>query len=778
MSHLFANSLPTPPLSSTASPPSPPPSNFSLPQSCTPLTLTNALSGAVEDETMMDLGDGVDPAFAWENENLKLDLSSLPSSTSESAAQGSSSVALGLGLDPAAGISEMFGSSMDPAGMMVAFSAPGPMGVSEQAPMAALDFSGIGMGPSSLVGGDAVSVVPGDSLHELLQLQSMALGPVTATTLSTTTVPSDHVMMFPQSATDSVTVQIVTYDEDEDDEQQGASPITFHKGGARKRSAVTSSNSSMMPSPTPLRKDIQSGVSMLLKSAPATVLEDDDDDDDDDDLDLDDDEEDEARRAARDRLSSFLQNGEAAMRLVEKSKRMDVDGSPVDVKSELGASSLFSSTLFSAQAGKDGIDVVVPSDHFAFFPEFIIPTKGFNVAYPDLGTHPPTLLKPTFIVALISIKFVNASTASSSHWVGHDGYPLGPGSSSGGTYSPISPTDPSNPLTTLDVTPLAPIRCVQVSPPPDPILPLDEVIEYSEVEEGSDDDGDATDGDGTGGSGSGAAGHYPPITYSRNCNVRPKVISTTAGAWKFSSSSPSQADGTKEGAAGGRRGSVSKRHHPYKDYALINSEGFGAEGYSSYLGPTGTAAPRGVGAGASRRTGSSGKRKTNGSNSATSSSTSSNSSKKNSTRTTLNSSSSAHLEFPGVGTDEPSSEVVAPAGPPVPPHNSSRPVPDSKHLFERTYSSVSVYEMTANGSAIMRRCTDGWINATHLLKVAGFLDKAKRTKVLEKEIHCGTHEKIQGGYGRYQGTWVPLERAKFLAAKFEVYDVLQEILER
>ncbi|KAI8851545.1 hypothetical protein BC829DRAFT_119227 [Chytridium lagenaria] len=47
------------------------------------------------------------------------------------------------------------------------------------------------------------------------------------------------------------------------------------------------------------------------------------------------------------------------------------------------------------------------------------------------------------------------------------------------------------------------------------------------------------------------------------------------------------------------------------------------------------------------------------------------------------------------------------------------------------------------------------MNATHLLKVAGFVDKAKRTKVLEKEIHCGVHEKIQGGYGRYQGTWVP-----------------------
>jgi hypothetical protein len=68
------------------------------------------------------------------------------------------------------------------------------------------------------------------------------------------------------------------------------------------------------------------------------------------------------------------------------------------------------------------------------------------------------------------------------------------------------------------------------------------------------------------------------------------------------------------------------------------------------------------------------------------------------------------------------------------------------------YSSVPVYEMMVRGIGVMRRRTDSWLNATQILKVAG-VDKGKRTKILEKDIAQGVHEKIQGGYGRYQGTW-------------------------
>jgi regulatory protein SWI6 len=39
-----------------------------------------------------------------------------------------------------------------------------------------------------------------------------------------------------------------------------------------------------------------------------------------------------------------------------------------------------------------------------------------------------------------------------------------------------------------------------------------------------------------------------------------------------------------------------------------------------------------------------------------------------------------------------------------------------------------------------------------LIKIAG-IEKGKRTKILEKEVQGERHEKVQGGYGKYQGTW-------------------------
>ena len=54
----------------------------------------------------------------------------------------------------------------------------------------------------------------------------------------------------------------------------------------------------------------------------------------------------------------------------------------------------------------------------------------------------------------------------------------------------------------------------------------------------------------------------------------------------------------------------------------------------------------------------------------------------------------------------------------------------------------------------MRRKTDSWLNATQILKVAEF-DKPHRTRILEREVQKGEHEKVQGGYGKYQG-WHPL----------------------
>lgn len=68
------------------------------------------------------------------------------------------------------------------------------------------------------------------------------------------------------------------------------------------------------------------------------------------------------------------------------------------------------------------------------------------------------------------------------------------------------------------------------------------------------------------------------------------------------------------------------------------------------------------------------------------------------------------------------------------------------------------------------------MNATQILKVAG-IEKSKRTRILDREIILGEHEKIQGGYGRYQGTWVPFARAKELAVRLGVADLLAPLLE-
>ncbi|PGG98105.1 hypothetical protein AJ79_08986 [Helicocarpus griseus UAMH5409] len=97
-------------------------------------------------------------------------------------------------------------------------------------------------------------------------------------------------------------------------------------------------------------------------------------------------------------------------------------------------------------------------------------------------------------------------------------------------------------------------------------------------------------------------------------------------------------------------------------------------------------------------------------------------------------------------------------------------------IYTAIYSNVSVYEMEVNGVAVMRRRSDSWLNATQILKVAGVM-KARRTKTLEKEIAAGEHEKVQGGYGKYQGTWVNYERGVELCRHYHVLELLRPLLE-
>jgi regulatory protein SWI6 len=83
--------------------------------------------------------------------------------------------------------------------------------------------------------------------------------------------------------------------------------------------------------------------------------------------------------------------------------------------------------------------------------------------------------------------------------------------------------------------------------------------------------------------------------------------------------------------------------------------------------------------------------------------------------------------------------------------------------------------MEVNGVAVMRRIADSWLNTTHILKVAG-VDKSVRTKIL-KETQTGIHQKVQGGYGKYQGIWVNYNRGIEFCRQYGVEKLLQPLLE-
>jgi regulatory protein SWI6 len=91
-------------------------------------------------------------------------------------------------------------------------------------------------------------------------------------------------------------------------------------------------------------------------------------------------------------------------------------------------------------------------------------------------------------------------------------------------------------------------------------------------------------------------------------------------------------------------------------------------------------------------------------------------------------------------------------------------------IYSAVYSGVPVFEMNARGIAVMRRRSDSYLNATQILKVAG-IEKGKRTKILEREVLIGEHEKVQGGYGKYQGTWYVVTTHNHFAHCVESYQL-------
>ncbi|KAJ2630707.1 Transcription factor mbp1, partial [Coemansia sp. RSA 1694] len=65
-------------------------------------------------------------------------------------------------------------------------------------------------------------------------------------------------------------------------------------------------------------------------------------------------------------------------------------------------------------------------------------------------------------------------------------------------------------------------------------------------------------------------------------------------------------------------------------------------------------------------------------------------------------------------------------------------------VWSASYAGVEVFQQLHNNTAVMLRRKDSFVNVTQILKCAQY-DKPQRTRFLEREIHTGLHEKIQGG---------------------------------
>ncbi|KAK4686008.1 regulatory protein SWI6, partial [Tremellales sp. Uapishka_1] len=111
-----------------------------------------------------------------------------------------------------------------------------------------------------------------------------------------------------------------------------------------------------------------------------------------------------------------------------------------------------------------------------------------------------------------------------------------------------------------------------------------------------------------------------------------------------------------------------------------------------------------------------------------------------------------------------------------PGHAPTQDMMQQSKIYSACYSGIPVFEAMIRGIAVMRRGADSWVNATQILKVAG-ISKSSRTKILEKEVLPGIHEKVQGGYGKYQGTWVPYQRGHDLAVQYGVLGFLAPIFD-
>lgn len=96
-------------------------------------------------------------------------------------------------------------------------------------------------------------------------------------------------------------------------------------------------------------------------------------------------------------------------------------------------------------------------------------------------------------------------------------------------------------------------------------------------------------------------------------------------------------------------------------------------------------------------------------------------------------------------------------------------------VYSAVYAGTKVIEMAVrDGVSVMRRKDDSSFNATQILRAAG-LDAAASQAVLDKEVAPSERTEVKNGYSKFQGVWIPYDKAVALAQQYTVYEDLKPL---
>ncbi|KAJ3274697.1 hypothetical protein HDV01_002219 [Terramyces sp. JEL0728] len=98
-------------------------------------------------------------------------------------------------------------------------------------------------------------------------------------------------------------------------------------------------------------------------------------------------------------------------------------------------------------------------------------------------------------------------------------------------------------------------------------------------------------------------------------------------------------------------------------------------------------------------------------------------------------------------------------------------------VYTTEYTKQKVYELNWQNIPVMRRISDDYMNASNILQAAQ-VPKDKRKKIIKKLCSLVPFERIEEGYFKYQGVWVPLKAAKSLAERWNVYEFIKPIFDK